>query len=66
MILGILEMMITFPSMFCIMPAGGGVGNEAVGRMKKIFPSLKLVYVFYGSSEVGHLTASLSWPRSRA
>ena len=46
-------------SMICIMPAGGGVSNQAVARMRVVFPSLMFAYIFYGSSEVSGVSGTM-------
>ena len=46
-------------SMICVMPAGGGVSNQAVARMRTVFPSLMFAYIFYGSSEVSGVSGTM-------
>ena len=46
-------------TMICIMPAGGGVSNQAVARMRAVFPSLMFAYIFYGSSEVSGVSGTM-------
>ena len=46
-------------SMICVMPAGGGVTNQSVARMRKVFPSLMFAYIFYGSSEVSGVSGTM-------
>ena len=46
-------------SMICVMPAGGGVSNQAVARMRNVFPSLKFAFIFYGSSEVSGVSGTV-------
>ena len=46
-------------SMICVMPAGGGVSSQAVASMRKVFPSLMFVYIFYGSSEVSGISGTM-------
>jgi len=44
-------------SLFCIMPSGGQVTKGCIQKLHSMFPSLKLVFHFYGSTETG----SVSW-----
>ena len=39
-------------SLFCIMPSGGQCTQGCVMKLHKLFPGLKLVFHFYGSTEV--------------
>ena len=44
-------------SLVCVMPSGGMVTPACVHRLQSLLPSLKMIYQFYGSSEVG----GVSW-----
>ena len=50
-------------SLFCIMPSGGQCTQGCVQKLHKLFPGLKLVFHFYGSTEV---TSPLAPPPLRA
>ena len=39
-------------SLFCIMPSGGQCTQGCVQKLHKLFPGLKIVFHFYGSTEV--------------
>ena len=43
-------------SMLCVMPSGGGVSSATVAGLRRLFPKLMFVFVFYGSSEVPQAT----------
>ena len=38
----------------CIMPSGGQCTQSAVKKLHSLFPGLKMVFHFYGSTEVPH------------
>jgi len=46
-------------SVAVIMPAGGKISSKANENMRKIFPSLRFVYQFYGTSEVGGVCGTM-------
>ena len=39
-------------SLFCIMPSGGQCTQSCVQKLHNLFPGLKMVFHFYGSTEV--------------
>jgi len=47
-------------SLKCVMPAGGAISEATYNRLKKLLPGLAMLFQFYGTSEVGGVTASLN------
>jgi len=43
-------------SFFCIMPAGGQMTQGAVKKLYALFPNLKIVFHFYGTTESGQIS----------
>lgn len=46
-------------SLVCVMPNGGMVSQGCVERLHAMLPSLKMVYQFYGSTEVGGVASTM-------
>ena len=45
-------------SLFCIMPSGGQCTQGCVTKLHNLFPGLKMVFHFYGSTEVLNTTTT--------
>jgi len=43
-------------SLFCIMPAGGQMTKGAVKKLHVLFPALKIVFHFFGTTESGQIS----------
>jgi len=46
-------------SILCVMPAGGAVSAGTASNLKTLFPNLAMVYMFYGSTEIGGISGSM-------